>query len=299
MKLFYMRGASSLADHIVLEWADQPYEAVRMDRPGIKTPQYLALNSNGVVPLLVHGDFALTENVAILGYLSDLHPHLQLTGDGSPRSRAEVMRWLGYLNSDVHKAFRPIFFPGRYLPDDGLAAKLAATARSQVREYLQRLNAQLEGREWLTGTRSIADAYLFVMLRWAIGTKVGLHGFDNLVAFVRRMHADEGVHAALVMEEGLAPLSERAGGAPDQLTRLNERIRDNLATTLQAEVVGTVEYSEGDGAALEVRRGLVEIEISRQDTVLSWQDENYSAQAAIPFQNFSRYVNDGAIRLDL
>ena len=299
MKLFYMRGASSLADHIVLEWARQPYEAVRMDRLGIKTPEYLALNPTGVVPLLVHGDFALTENVAILGYLSDLHPHLQLTGDGSPRSRAEVMRWLGYLNSDVHKAFRPIFFPRRYLPDDGLAAQLAATARSHVREYMQRLDAQLEGREWLTGKRSIADAYLFVMLRWAIGTKVGLHGFENLVAFVRRMHTDEGVHAALVIEEGLAPLSERARGAPNQLVRLNERIRDNLATTLQAEVVGTVEYSEGDGAALEVRRGRVEIEISRLDTVFSWQDENYSAQAAIPFQNFSHYVSDGAIRLDL
>lgn len=299
MKLFYMRGASSLADHIVLEWSGQAHEAVRMDRLGIRTPEYLALNPTGVVPLLVHGDFALTENVAILGYLSDLHPHMQLAGDGSARSRAEVMRWLGYLNSDVHKAFRPIFFPARYLPDGGLASQLAATARGHVREYLQRLDAQLEGREWLTGTRSVADAYLFVMLRWAIGTKVGLQGFDNLAAFVRRMHADEGVHAALVMEEGLSSATERARGAPDQLMRLNDRIRDNLATTLQAEVVGTVAYSEGDGAALEVRRGMVDIEISRQDTVFSWRDENYSAQAAIPFQNFARYVSDGAIRLAL
>ncbi|MCY1555875.1 hypothetical protein D9M68_925730 [compost metagenome] len=137
------------------------------------------------------------------------------------------------------------------------------------------------------------------MLRWAIGTKVGLHGFENLAAFVRRMHADEGVHAALVMEEGLAPRAERAHSAPDQLMRLNERIRDNLATTLNAEVVGRVEYSEGDGAELEVRRGLVEIEISRMDTVFSWQDENYRGQAAIPFQNFSRYVSNGAIRLSL
>ena len=299
MKLFYMPGASALADHIVLEWCGQPYEAVRMDRRSIRTPEYLALNPTGGVPLLVHGDFTLSENIAILGYLADLHPQLHLAGDGSPRSRAEVMRWLGFLNSDVHKAFRPIFFPDRYLPDDGLAAQLAATARGHVREYLGRLDAQLEGREWLTGRRSIADAYHFVMLRWAIGTKVGLHGFENLTAFVRRMHADESVHAALVMEEGLALRTERARSAPDQLMRLNERIRDNLATTLSAEVIGTVEYSEGDGAELEVRRGLVEIEVSRMDTVFSWQDENYRGQAAIPFQNFSRYVSSGAIRLEL
>lgn len=270
-----------------------------MDRRSLKTPEYLALNPTGVVPLLVDGDFTLTENVAILGYLADLHPHLQLTGDGSPRSRAEVMRWLGFLNSDVHKAFRPIFYPERYLLDDSLAAQLATRARGHVREYLGRLDAQLTGREWLTGQRSIADAYHFVMLRWAIGTKVGLHGFGNLTAFVRRMHADEGVHAALVMEEGLAPRIERAHSAPGQLMRLNERIRDNLATTLSAEVVGLVEYSEGDGPALEVRRGLVEIEVARLDTVFSWQDENYRGQAAIPFQNFSHYVCDGALRLDL
>lgn len=299
MKLFYMPGASALADHIVLEWSGQPYETVRMDRHSIKTPQYLALNPTGTVPLLVDGDFTLTENVAILGYLADLHPHLQLAGDGSPRARAEVMRWLGFLNSDVHKAFRPIFFPERYLPDDGQAARLAATAGSHVREYLARLDAQLAGRAWLTGQRSIADAYHFVMLRWAIGTKVGLHGFDHLTAFVRRMHADEGVHAALVMEEGLAPRTQHARSAPDQLMRLNERIRDNLATTLAAEVVGVVEYSEGDGPELEVRRGLVQVEVARMDTVFSWQDENYRAQAAIPFQNFSRYVSNGAIRLDL
>ena len=299
MKLFYMPGASALADHIVLEWSGQPYETVRMDRHSIKAPEYLALNPTGTVPLLVDGDFTLTENVAILGYLADLHPQLQLAGDGSPRARAEVMRWLGFLNSDVHKAFRPIFFPERYLPDDGQAARLAATARSHVREYLARLDAQLAGRAWLTGQRSIADAYHFVMLRWAIGTKVGLHGLDHLTAFVRRMHADEGVHAALVMEEGLAPRIQHAGSAPDQLMRLNERIRDNLATTLAAEVVGVVEYSEGDGPELEVRRGLVQVEVARMDTVFSWQDENYRAQAAIPFQNFSRYVSNGAIRLDL
>ena len=101
------------------------------------------------------------------------------------------------------------------------------------------------------------------------------------------------------MEEGLAPRTEPARSAADQLMRLNERIRDNLATTLNAEVVGLVEYSEGDGAELEVRRGLVEIEVSRMDTVFSWQDENYRGQAAIPFQNFSRYVSSGAIRLEL
>jgi glutathione S-transferase len=298
MNLFYMPGASSLADHIVLEWSGAQYETVRMDRRSIKAEDYLALNPSGSVPLLVDGDFVLTENVAILVYLAELHPHARLLGDGSPRSRAEVMRWLGFLNSDVHKAFRPIFYPERYLQGGEFAQHLAETARGHIRDYLRRLDARIEGREWLTGERSIADAYLFVMLRWAIGTKVGLYGFANLSRFVRRLHDDEGVHAALAMEEGLAP---RGDGRPDigeVLRRVEARFGENGLATLMAEVVGTVEYREGEGPAFEVRRGLVEVELTRLDTVLSWVDENYRGEAAMPLPNFMRYVGDGAIRVD-
>jgi glutathione S-transferase len=203
MKLYYMPGACPLADHIVLEWIGARYEAVRMSHESIKSPDYLAINAGGTVPLLMPGDFSLTENVAILGYLADLHPDAQLLGDGTPRGRAEVMRWLGFLNSDVHKAFLPIFSSSRFLQDQAFAGAIADTARIHVREYLERLDARREGRDWLTGERSIADPYLFVILRWAIGTEVGLHGFENLSRFVERMHADTGVRAALVAEEGL------------------------------------------------------------------------------------------------
>lgn len=202
MKLYYFPGACSLAAHIVLEWLGAPYETVRMSHTSIKTPEYLALNEGGTVPLLIDGNFSLTENAAILGYLADLHPQAHLLGDSTPRGRAEVMRWLGFLNSDVHPAFKPIFVPARFLPDQAAATAIADSARIQVRKYLERLNSRLEGRDWLTGERSIADPYLFVMLRWAIRLKVGLDGFENLSRFAERMHADAGVRAAITAEEG-------------------------------------------------------------------------------------------------
>ena len=68
---------------------------------------------------------------------------------------------------------------------------------------------------------------------------------------------------------------------------------------MRAEVIGLVEYREGDGMPFEVRRGAVEVEIAGPDTVLSWSDENYHGRAAIPFRNLSQYVSAGAIRLDL
>ncbi len=205
MKLYYMAGACSLADHIVLEWAGTAYEVTAMTRESIKSLEYLALNAGGTVPLLQHDDLTLTENVAILGYIADLNPAAGLLGDGTPRSRAEVMRWLAFLNSDVHKAFRPIFTPSRILAREDLTEDLAAMARLQIRMLLERLDDRLEGREWLADSRSVADPYLFVVLRWANSLDVDLADLDNLTSFYKRMHLDDGVRAALIAEEGAVP----------------------------------------------------------------------------------------------
>ena len=199
-----MPGACSLAGLIVLQWTGASHDVARMSLQGIKSPEYLAINAGGTVPLLQHGDLSLTENVAILGYLADLYPQARLLGDGTPRGRAEVMRWLGFLNSDVHKAFKPIFSPARFLPDPAFAPRLAEAARGRVREHLERLDDRLEGREWLTGERSIADAYLFVLGRWSVHKGVDMQGLDNLARFSERMDRDAGVQAALAAE-GSAP----------------------------------------------------------------------------------------------
>jgi len=155
--------------------------------------------------LLEHDDFRLTENVAILGYLADLYPQEQLLGDGSARGRAEVMRWLGFLNSDVHKAFKPIFTPGRFLPDAQFADPLAVTARGHVRHYMERLDQQLSDRDWLTGQRSVADPYLYVLARWARAKGVDLRDLNNLERFTERMDSDTAVRAALAFERADAP----------------------------------------------------------------------------------------------
>jgi glutathione S-transferase len=200
MKLYHMPGACSLADLIVLNWLDVPHEIVQMTLDTVKSPAYLAINPNGSVPMLLHGDWSLTENVAILGYLADTHPQAALAGDGSVRGRAEVMRWLAFLNSDVHKAFKPLFSPARFLDARDFDDELARHARHHIRAYLERIDAQLAGRDWLTGQRSIADPYLFVVLRWAAGKEVDLQGLDNLAAFTARLHADPGVRRALAAD---------------------------------------------------------------------------------------------------
>jgi glutathione S-transferase len=111
------------------------------------------------------------------------------------------MRWLAFLNSDVHKAFKPLFAPERFLDERDLDEQLAANARRHVRTYLERLDGVLEDRDWLTGQRSIADPYLYVVLRWAHAKGVDMAGLDALAAFHDRMSRDPAVRDALRAEE--------------------------------------------------------------------------------------------------
>lgn len=201
MKLYYMPGACSLTIHIALEWIGKPYEARKMDRDAIKSADYLKINPMGAVPAITDGDFNLNQNVAILSYLAAQHPEAGLLGDGTPKSLAEAMRWLAFLNSDLHRTFSLVFGPGRYVSDTAAQDELAASATKNLRNYFAMLDARLEGRDYLTGAKhTAADAYLFVVLRWAQAKNIDLAGLANLPKFSARMKADPGVAAALKAE---------------------------------------------------------------------------------------------------
>ena len=200
MKLYTKPGACSTADHIALQWTGQPFEFQVLTAPEMKAPAYLAINPAGSVPVLVDGDFVLTQNAAIMGYISDAFPQAQLAGDGSARQRAEAMRWLAYVNSDLHPAFKPLFSPGVFIADESQHETLRQTARERLRKLYAAADAQLATRDWLAGFRSIADPYFYLTVRWAERAGVDLSGYARIAAFKQRMEADAGVQAALKAE---------------------------------------------------------------------------------------------------
>ncbi len=203
MKLYSKPGACSTAVHIDLCWTGQPFEFQVVDADYMKSAEFRALNPSGAVPVLVDGDFVLTQNAAIVGYVADSFPQAGLAGDGSARQRAEAARWLAFVNSDLHPAFKPIFGPGNYIEDPAQHDALKAAARKRVRSLFEVADRQLAGREWLAGFRSYADPYLYITARWADRVGVDLSGLEHLAAFRARMDADAGVQQAL-KAEGLA-----------------------------------------------------------------------------------------------
>jgi len=203
MKLYTSPGACSTADHIVLEWIGKPYSFEIVSRDQRATPEFRKLNPAGAVPVLDDGGWILTQNSAILNYLVDLHPESGLGGDGTPKARAEVNRWLSFVNADVHPAFHPLFGSTAYLDDKGAIEKSKENARAKLRTYFGRADAQLANHDWIAGSRSIADPYLYIVMRWAKAQGVDLSGLNHLAKFVARMEADAGVQKVL-KDEGLA-----------------------------------------------------------------------------------------------
>lgn len=64
-----------------------------------------------------------------------------------------------------------------------------------------------------------------------------------------------------------------------------------------AQIVGEVEYREGDGPKIGVRKGPIEVETTPTDATLSWSDGDTRGSAAIPLADYERYLKEGAIKL--
>ncbi|MFZ2296842.1 MAG: glutathione transferase GstA [Aquabacterium sp.] len=198
MKLFLKPGACSLASHIVLEEIGRPYDTETVDLAKKVTASgadFWAINPKGYVPalLLDDGD-VLTECPAILQYLADLAPELQLAPANGSKARYQLQSWLAFIGTEVHKNFSPFFNPAA-------PTEMKDLAGANLKRRLAYTNEQLAGHDYLMGeTFSVADAYLFTVVNWAKFIQLDLREWSNLSAFLARVAARPAVQRALKAE---------------------------------------------------------------------------------------------------
>lgn len=200
MKLFYKPGACSFSPHIVLREAGVDFTLVKVDLMTKRLENgedYFAINPKGQVPALQLDDGTLlTEGLAIVQYLADTVPDRQLLAPAGSITRYQALEWLTYIATEFHKGFTPLFRPDT--PED-----YKPVARALLEKKLAYINESLEGKQWLVGTRfSVADAYLFTVLRWAPHVGLTLDGYSNITAYMARVEARPAVAAALAAERG-------------------------------------------------------------------------------------------------
>ncbi|MEQ7874927.1 glutathione S-transferase N-terminal domain-containing protein [Sphingomonas sp. ASV193] len=198
MKLFSIPGTCALSVHVVLEWIGRPYEVEVMERGANRSDAYLAVNPSGQVPALLLDDGrVLTEAAAILPYLAATAPEAGLGGSTDPFGRYELANLLSYLTGEVHVAFKPFFQPQRFLTDETRHQALGEQAFVTLRPMLERLEGMIQGRRFMAGKRSVADPYLYVLLRWVDNAPYGMAPFPSLARYRQAMEEDAGVKHAL------------------------------------------------------------------------------------------------------
>ncbi|HEY3851580.1 MAG TPA: glutathione transferase GstA [Steroidobacteraceae bacterium] len=198
MKLYFSTGACSLSPRIVLMEAGIPFTDEKVDLKSKKTASgadFFGINSKGAVPALELDDGrVLTEGPAIVQYLADLEPDSGLAPRAGSFERYRLMEILNYITSEVHKAFSPLF--KAETPAD--ARKIAV---DNLGKKLDWLSTHLAGKKFLMGdTFTVADAYLFTVLRWSGLVHVDLARWPVPAAYVARVGERPRVKEALHAE---------------------------------------------------------------------------------------------------
>jgi glutathione S-transferase len=198
MKLYFSTGACSLSPRIVLMEAGIPFTDEKVDLKSKKTASgadFFSINSKGAVPALeLDNGQVLTEGPAIVQYLADLKPDSGLAPRAGSFERYRLMEILNFITSEMHKGFSPLF-----------KADTPADARKSAVDTLGKkfdwLSAHLAGKKFLMGdTFTVADAYLFTVLRWSGVVHVDLAKWPVLAAYVARVGERPKVKEALHAE---------------------------------------------------------------------------------------------------
>ena len=135
------------ADELGLE-----YERIEAGRKYgiVNTPEYLAMNPNGLVPVIEHDGFVLWESNAIVRYLAARF------GEGTlwptdVEMRASADRWMDWQMGSLNPAIGPAFIQLIRTPAEKRNADVIENARLEAEKKLALLDAHLGDREFVAG----------------------------------------------------------------------------------------------------------------------------------------------------
>ena len=199
--LYCMPGTCSLATNIAVAWLKAPIEVRTMAYGDHRRDAYLAINPRGQVPTLQFDDGdVLTEAAAILAWMGATHGGPDYARDTVlGRKEAEA---LSYMSSEVHADFGPHFAADRFANGEAAQEDVKHHAYAKIADHYRYMDGIVTGNggAWYLGRRSFADAYLYVLTRWAEQVPTGLGGAPALIAHRARMEADEDVKNALARQ---------------------------------------------------------------------------------------------------
>jgi glutathione S-transferase len=212
IQLHYFPGNASMTPHILLRELGAPFELKLVDRAANahKSPEYLKLNPNGLIPVLVDGELVLYETAAIVLHLVDTHPGAGLAPAVGSAERARFYKWLVWFAASLQSQMPIYFYTDRYVAPgySAGAAEVKAATEARIAALIDQIDAQLasHGGPWLLGQRfSALDPYAFMLCRWSRGFGRPARTLPHIAPFLERMLARPAVQKVFEVEKLAAP----------------------------------------------------------------------------------------------
>lgn len=199
MKLYYTESVCSLAVRIIIHelglFCD--YEAVDLKTKLTENhDNFLSINAKGSVPVLVLDDKRLlTENAVILQYLVEQYDAPQLLPPVGDYRRYEVLEWLNYVGTDLHRFTAPLFWSS--IPVEikqNLFIPKLMIKLSVVNQHLEN-NLYLMHHDF-----TIADSYLFIILVWLAKLQFDMSALPFLKRYFNELSLRPSIRKALEEE---------------------------------------------------------------------------------------------------
>jgi glutathione S-transferase len=202
LKLYWNPGTIALASHIALEEAGADYELVRVDfgNNAQRSPEYLAVNPKGRVPVLVTERGVLTETCAILSYIPETHPQAHLLPvDAWDRAQAHAFN--AYLASTVHVAHAHGRRGYRWADEEASFADMRRKLPRAMSDAFRPIeDAYLQG-PWVMGEQfTVCDGYLFTIADWLERDEVDPRRFPKVLEHRERVRARPAVARAVAAQ---------------------------------------------------------------------------------------------------
>jgi glutathione S-transferase len=211
IELHYAPGNASMTPHMLLEELGVPFELKLVDRDSgaHKSPAYLKMNPNGLIPVLIDrdgdGDLVLYETAAIVLHLVDTHPAAGLAPAIGTAGRAQFYKWLMWLSASLQPQFSIYFYTERYVAPGNAtgAAEVKAATDRRIEGLIDQIDAQLasHGGPWLMGERfSALDPYALMLCRWTRNARRPARTLAHIGPFLQRVLARPAVQKVFAKE---------------------------------------------------------------------------------------------------
>lgn len=211
-QLYYCRGKASLAPHMLLEELAVPYQLIPIDVKSNqhRSPQYLALNPLGKIPLLIDKEMRISETAAICLYLADQHPEQHFAPKPGTVERGPLYQWLFFLTNTLQTELMIYFNPQRYGEIDQEGVK--AHAYENISSMLELIENQLRenqltarGPYFFGENCSVVDLMLLMLSRWTSDMAYPARSRSYFAEYLTLVAARPAIRRAFAAENIIAP----------------------------------------------------------------------------------------------